>query len=398
MDFSVPEKMKVILEMIREFMEKEVYPLELHFATKNFIDIVPELNKRREMVRQMELWVPQMPKDVGGMGLSVLEHGLVTEELARSPLGHYVFNCQAPDAGNMEILYEYGTDEQKEKFLLPLVNGDIRSCFSMTEPELAGSDPTQMDSTAVRDGDDYVINAHKWYTTAAEGAAFSIVMAVTNPDAPPHERASMIIVPTDNPGFNLVRNISVMGHTGRDFASHGEVIFRNCRVPKENMLGEEGQGFRIAQSRLGPGRIHHCMRFVGICERSFDLMCRRAATRKASKGEFLMEKQIIQSWIAESRAQIDAARLMVLNAAWKIDNIGFKEARIDISLIKFFVAGVMQNVVDRALQVHGGLGMSDDTIISHFARQERAGRIFDGPDEVHKEVVSRRIMRQYLND
>ena len=253
-----------------------------------------------------------------------------------------------------------------------------------------------MDTTAARDGNDYVINGQKWYSSSADGSAFAIVMAVTNPEAAPHLRASMIIVPTDTPGFNLVRNISVMGHAGSDYFSHGEILYQSCRVPQENLLGPEGFGFVIAQERLGPGRIHHCMRWIGICHRVFGLMCTRAAHRIiSSDGKTLATQQIIQAWIAESAADIQAARLMTLHAAWKIENLGVKEAREDIALIKFFVAGVMQNVIDRALQVHGGLGMTDDTIISFFYRHERAARIYDGPDEVHKMSVARWILKGY---
>ncbi len=395
MDFQVSEKMQTTLAMIREFVQKELYPLERDMAYKSFGEMLPDLRKRRERVKQMGLWCPQLPKEHGGMGLSLLEHGLVSAELGKTPIGHFVFNCQAPDAGNMEVLIEYGTEAQKEKFLKPLVAGEIRSCFSMTEPERAGSNPTWMDTTARTDGDDYVINGQKWFTTAADGAAFAIVMAVTDPDAEPHKRASQIIVPTDTEGFNLVRNISIMGEKGDDWLSHGEIIYHNCRVPRENLLGEEGAGFIIAQQRLGPGRIHHCMRWIGICERSFEFLCRRAADRELAPGRYLGEKQAVQAWIAESRAEINAARLMVLQAAWKIDNEGVKSAREEISLIKFYVAGVLQKVLDRAIQAHGALGITDDTPLAWWYRHERGARIYDGADEVHKDVVARRILRNY---
>ena len=329
------------------------------------------------------------------MGLSVLEHGLLSEVLGRCPFGHYVFGCQAPDAGNLEILYSYGTKEQKERWLGPLSKGEIRSCFSMTEPDTAGSNPTQLACQAVADGDDYVINGHKWFTTGADGAAFAIVMAVTNPDAPRHGRASQIIVPTDTPGFELVRNIPIMGHAGSGWASHAEIKYNDCRVPKRNILGSEGAGFLIAQERLGPGRIHHCMRWVGICERVFDEMCKRAVTRKLDEGKTLAHKQIIQGWIAEARAEINAARLMVLDAAWRIDSVGFAEARVEISLIKFYVADVMMRLLDRAIQVHGALGVTSDTVISWYWVHERGSRIYDGPDEVHKVSAARRILRAY---
>jgi len=396
MDFEISDKMKAVTSMIDEFVDRELIPLEPEFLAKDFRDMLPALAEKRRIVRQMELWAPNHPREYGGMGLDLVEHGLVSACLGRTPLGHYTFNCQAPDAGNIEILHKYGTPEQKETYLRPLVEGRIRSCFSMTEVELPGSNPIMMDTTAVRDGGDYVINGQKWYSTAADGAAFSIVMAVTNPQAPPHLKASMIIVPTGTPGFNPVRNISVMGHAGSDYFSHAEILFQSCRVPAANLLGPEGHGFVIAQERLGPGRIHHCMRWIGVCERAFDLMCSRARKRAISPdGRTLATKQIIQSWIAESAAEIQAARLMTLNAAWRIEKQGAKAARVDISLIKFFVASVMMKVLDRALQVHGGLGMTDDTIIAFFYRHERAARIYDGADEVHKVNAARQILKGY---
>ncbi len=395
MDFSISDKMQTILGMMTEFVEKELIPLEPELLTKGYAGLLPVIAEKQHMVKQMELWAPNHPKEYGGMGLDLVEHGLVSEVLGGAPLGFLAFGCQAPDAGNIEILYKYGSDEQKEEFLKPLVDGKIRSCFSMTEVDQPGSNPVLLDTTAVKDGDEYVINGHKWFTSSADGARFAIVMAVTNPDESPYARASMIMVPTDTPGFNHVRNIPVMGHEGEDYFSHAEILYQNCRVPQKNLLGGEGQGFIIAQERLGPGRIHHCMRWIGICNRVFDLMCHRAMTRVISPGKTLAHKQIIQSWIAESAAEIRAARLLVLNTAWTIENLGVKEARQDISLIKFVVANTMQRVIDRALQVHGGLGMTDDTIISFFYRHERAARIYDGADEVHKVSVARRILKEY---
>ena len=387
--------MQAVIAMMTEFVDKELIPLEPEFLRKDFRELLPELAEKRRMVKRMELWAPNHPRDCGGMGLDLMEHAMVSEVLGRSPLGHYVFGCQAPDAGNIEILHKYGTEAQKEKYLLPLVAGEIRSCFSMTEVDLPGSNPVMMDTTAVKEGGDYVINGQKWYSTAADGAAFAIVMAVTNPGEAPHLRASMIIVPTDTPGFNLVRNISVMGHTGSDYFSHAEILYQSCRVPQANLLGPEGWGFVIAQERLGPGRIHHCMRWIGICQRALELMCRRAARRVISMdGKTLATRQIIQAWIAESAAEIQAARLMTLHAAWKIETLGVKAARDDISLIKFYVADVLQKVIDRALQVHGGLGMTDDTILAFFYRHERAARIYDGADEVHKMSVAKRILKR----
>jgi len=395
MDFSVSEKMQTILGMIDEFVDKELIPLEPEFLTTPSTSLLTLFEEKRKLVRQMELWAPNHPKEYGGMELNLMEHALVSESLGRSPLGHYIFGCQAPDAGNIEILHQFGSEAQKEKYLRPLVDGKIRSCFSMTEVELPGSNPVMMDTTAVKDGDDYVINGQKWYSSSADGSEFAIVMAVTNPEAGRYMQASMIIVPTDTPGFNLVRNIPVMGHAGEGYFSHAEILYQNCRVPQANLLGAEGHGFVIAQERLGPGRIHHCMRWIGICNRAFDLMVARARDRIIAPDRKLAGKQIIQSWIAECAADIQAARLMVLHAAWMMENVGKKEARKEISLIKFVVANVMQKVIDRALQVHGGLGMTDDTILAFYYRHERAARIYDGADEVHKISVAKRILKEY---
>jgi acyl-CoA dehydrogenase len=392
----ISEKLSTILKTIRQFVQENLVPLEKDFIVCPFRELVPRLKEKRKQVKKLGLWAPQLPAKVGGLGLSLTEFARVSEELGRTPIGHYVFNCQAPDAGNLEILMEYGTPEQQEKWMQPLVRGDIRSCFSMTEPEFAGSNPTWMQTTAVKDGNDYVLNGHKWFTSAADGATFAIVMAITNPDAAsPHQRASQIIVPTNTPGFKLVRNISMMGHAGEDYPSHSEIVYENCRVPQTNLLGEEGKGFAIAQQRLGPGRIHHCMRWIGICERAFDLMCQRAASRELSPGQSLGTRQIIQEWIAESRAEILASRLMVLHTAEKIDQESTRAARVEVSLIKFYVANVMQKVLDRAIQVHGALGLTDDSLLSHWYRHERGARIYDGPDEVHKTVVARMILKQH---
>jgi len=395
MDFSIPQQLQDTLKSVRKFLIDEVYPLERDLLARPFRELLPALAAKRDRVREMGLFAPQVPKDHGGAGLKFMEHALLSEELGRTPLGHFVFNCQAPDAGNMEILHEFGTPEQKEAWLKPLAAGKIRSCFSMTEPGYPGSNPVWMATTAVLDGDSYVINGRKWFTSSADGSKFAIAMVVTDPGADPHNRASQIIVPTDTPGFKILRNIPVMGHAGEDWPSHSEIIYEDVRVPRKNLLGRLGAGFEIAQARLGPGRIHHCMRWMGICERSFDLLCERAARRDLAPGDKLGTRQTIQNWIAESRAEINAARLMVLQAAWKIDREGAKAAREEISLIKFYAADVLMKVIDRALQAHGALGMTDDTILSYYYRHERAARIYDGPDEVHKSVVARRILRGY---
>jgi len=303
-----------------------------------------------------------------------------------------VFGCQAPDAGNAEILHLFGTDKQKERWLLPLVAGDIRSFFSMTEPEVPGSDPTTLRTRAVRDGDDYVIDGHKWFSSGAEGAAFGIVMAVTDPDADPHLRASQIIVPADAPGVDVVRAIPTMGHRGRNWTTHCEVRYTDVRVPAANLLGDEGAGFLIAQKRLGPGRIHHVMRWLGQMQRAFELMCTYSLEREAF-GEPLAHKQTVQNWIADSYAEIQACRLTTLDAAHKID--AGDEARVEISAIKFSAARVLQDVIDRAIQVHGARGLTDETPLAQMALHARAGRIYDGPDEVHRQVVARRILKAF---
>jgi alkylation response protein AidB-like acyl-CoA dehydrogenase len=396
-DFSLPASLAPTLERIRAIVKERVYPLERRFAETHgsFTAIEPELKDARSAVKKAGLWAPQLPKEVGGMGLTLMEHARVSEELGRSPLGHYVFGCQAPDAGNMELLLHFGTDEQKKKWLEPLAAGDIRSCFGMTEPDRPGSNPTWLATTARKDGSDYVIDGHKWFTTGADGAAFCIVMAVTNPEAPSHARASQIIVPMDTKGVRFIRNIPVMGHAGDGWVSHAELRFEGVRVPQSNRLGEEGSGFMLAQERLGPGRIHHAMRWVGICERAFELMCERAAKREVEPGKPLGTRQIIQEWIAEARAGIHASRLMILHAAWKMDKEGGYAAREEISLLKFFVADVLQKTVDRAVQTHGALGITDDTPLASFYRFERAARIYDGADEVHKATVAKRILRDY---
>ncbi len=396
MDFAVSDSMTEMLGKVDAFVEEDLFPLEATFLAQDFPQLWPALEEKRRRVKKMGYWAPNLPKNLGGMGLGLVDLGLLSEALGRSPLGHYVFGCQAPDAGNMEILHRYGTEEQKEAYLAPLATGRIRSCFSMTEVAMPGSNPVMLETIATRDGDDYVINGRKWYSTAADGAKVAVVMAVTNPDRDPHRRASMILVPTSTAGFRRVRNIAVMGETGEGYFSHSEIAYEDCRVPLSNLLGPEGQGFAIAQERLGPGRIHHCMRWLGICRRSFQLMCARSASRIISpEGAPLASKEIIQSWIAESAAEIRAARLLTLHTAWQIENLGWRKAREDISMIKFLVANTLQKVVDRALQTHGGLGMTDQTPLAFFYRHERAARIYDGPDEVHKLAVARRILRGY---
>ncbi len=395
MDFQTPPATAAILQRIREFLARHVLPQEAAILRRGFGKSHGDLQKLRAEVKAAGLWGPQLATSLGGLGLPLLDHGLVSEVLGYSPLGHYLFGCQAPDAGNIEILEKHGTDEQKALYLRPLAAGEIRSCFAMTEPDSAGSNPTLLTCAARREGAHYVIDGRKWFTSSAEGAAFSIVMAITDPAADRHSRATMIIVPTDTPGFRLVRNIPIFGHAGSGYDSHAEIAFERCKVPLSNRLGPEGMGFVIAQERLGPGRIHHCMRWLGICRRAFDMLCDRANRRLLAPDKRLADKQIVQAWIAECKAKIEAARLLTLNAAWTIDNHGFEAAREQVSLIKFYVAEVMGEVLDRSIQAHGALGITDDTVLSFFYTRERGARIYDGPDEVHKMVVARRILRAY---
>jgi len=387
---------KEIKNTIKEFVEKELFSLEPWILDSSWEEKLPKLNELRGKVKKMGLWLPQIPKEYGGLGLTLEQHGEISEILGASPYGFYVFNCQAPDAGNMEILIEFGTEEQKEKYLNPLLDGKIRSCFAMTEPNFAGSNPVNMGTLATKENGNYIINGHKWFTSSFDGAKFAIVMLISDPNNEnPYKKASQIIVPTDSEGVKFIRNISVMGHPGGGWESHAEIKFENVKVPLSNVLGGDGEGFSIAQKRLGPGRIHHCMRWIGMCERSFDLMCKRATSRELAHGQLLADKQTIQNWIAECRAEINAARLMIKDAAHKIDSQGVYKTRNEISIIKFYCANVLQKVVDYAIQVHGALGVTDDTILASYYRHERAARIYDGADEVHKSRVARQILKKY---
>ncbi len=387
------ERLKKILPQFRAFIEQELYPLEIALMQLPFQQVEEVLADKRVKAKTLGLWAPYLSVTEGGMGLSMLEFAQVSETMASTPFGHYVFNCQAPDIGNIELMHKHASPQLKKTYLEPLMKGEIRSCFSMTEPEHAGSNPVNMGTTAIREGDEYVINGHKWFTTAADGASFAIVMAVTDPDASVYERASMLLVPTDTQGFQLVRNISIMGEAGGGYLSHAEIEYVNCRVPASNIIGVAGAGFALAQERLGPGRIHHCMRWIGICERAFDLMCKRALERDMGDGQKLADKQVIQHWIAESRAEINAARFMVLHAAYKMDKEGARAAKNEISTIKFFVADVLMKVLDRSIQTHGAMGITDDTVLSFWYRHERGARIYDGPDEVHKSSLAKSILK-----
>ncbi len=392
---TTPDDLAPRLAALRRLIADAVVPLEREMLRAGFPAVEPRLRELRAEAREIGLFAPHMPRGWGGAGLDLEDLALVGETLGWSFLGHYLCNCQAPDAGNMELLLQHGSAEQQARWLAPLAAGEIRSCFGMTEPGRAGSNPTWLETSARRLGDHYILDGRKWFTSGAEGAAFCIVMAVTDPQAAPHHRASLLVVPTEAPGFELVRNLPVMGESGAGWASHGEVRFDAVEVPASHRIGAEGAGFALAQERLGPGRIHHCMRWIGICERSFDLMCRRAVSREIAHGEMLASRQLVQAWVAESRAEIDAARLLVLRTARRIRREGAAAARDDISLIKFHVAGVLQRVLDRAIQTWGAAGLLDDTPLAFWWRHERGARIYDGPDEVHKTAVARRILAAY---
>jgi len=386
------------LDKISQLVDDDILPLEHDFLMNGFGHVLPQLNECRKKVKDQGLWTPYLSYQYGGMGLTLVEFAAVSELLGKTPLGHYCFNSQAPDIGNIELLKDHASDHLKSEFLDPLISGEIRSCFGMTEPQRPGSNPTWMDTRAVKDGNDYVINGNKWFTSAADGASICVVMAVTDPETKnKYERASMFVVPVDNPGFEVVRKIPVMGDVGEGYMSHGEIRLRDCRISASNIIGKEGEGFILAQERLGPGRIHHCMRWIGICERAVALMCARASSRELSPNKFLSEKQTIQNWISESAAKIYGARLMVLDCAKKIEAHQTKGARKEISMIKFHVADILMNVLDKAIQAHGALGMTDHTPLSFWYRHERGSRIYDGADEVHKSLVAKSILKEYLD-
>ena len=375
----------------RAFMEAHVYPNEMAlYAEDAAADAL--IAQLRERARAEGLWAPHIGPEAGGTGRGFLAYAYLNEEIGRCFWAQLIFGCQAPDAGNSEILEMFGTPQQRSDFLEPLVRGDVRSYFAMTERAVSGSDPTGLETRAVLDGDAWVIDGDKWFQTGADGAAFGIVMAVTDPDGAPHRHISQIIVPADTPGVEVVRPVPVLGHTGHGWNTHCEVRFRGARVPAANLLGERGDGFRIAQKRLGPGRIHHVMRWLGQMQRAFDLMCTYALEREAF-GSRLADKQTIQNWIADSAAEIQGCRLMTLHAAGLIDT--GEEARVEISALKFSAAKVLHDVIDRAVQTHGALGISGDSPLSQMYLAARFARIYDGPDEVHRMVVARRILKSY---
>ena len=382
------------LAALRELLDQDVLALEPTFFAHGFSAVAGDLDRVRPKVRALGLWTPHL-KD-GPAALSLVEHAHVSEILGRSPLGHYVANCQAPDAGNMELLLAAGSAEQRQRWFVPLAAGEIRSCFAMTEPDRPGSNPTWIDTRAEPTADGWTLTGRKWFASSADGAAFAIVMATTDPEAPPHRRASLFIVPTDSSGYRLVGNLATMGDAGDGWASHGEIELDSCRLPADALLGARGAGFRLAQRRLGPGRIHHAMRWIGIAERSFDLLCERAIAREIAPGAPLGAEPVVLGWIAEARARIDAARGLVLSAAVLVERDGdggaSKEARIAVALVKFHTVEAMELVVDRALQAHGALGMTDRTPLAWFYRHERAARIYDGADEVHRAAAGRMLL------
>ena len=398
-DFSTEPEFAEKLDWMRAFVREEIWPLETVVGELD----QPELDRiyapLQAQVKEYGLWAAHLGPELGGQGFGQLKLGLMHEILGTSPFAPNAFGCQAPDSGNSEILALAGTPEQKDRFLYPLLAGDLKSAFSMTEPHTAGSDPTQLQTQAVPDGDAYVINGRKWFSSNGSIADFLIVMAVTDPKARSHQRATMFIVPADTPGVNILRDVSTMEHPREEFGKlggHAEIVYDEVRIPAANRLGAEGEGFLISQQRLYPGRIHHCMRWLGVAGRAFDMLCERATYRFAH-GKVLGEHQTVQNWIADSAAEMQAARLMTLHAAWVMDTQGTAAARQPISMIKFYGAGVLADVIDRALQAHGALGYSTDLPLEAMYRYARAWRLYDGPDEVHRQSVARQILRGYTS-
>lgn len=398
-DFSTDSEFEEKLTWMRRFLHDEILPLEtLELDEAAFDELTAPL---RAEVKRQGLWAAHLPPELGGGGFGQVKLALMHEILGQSVFAPTIFGNQAPDSGNAELIALAGNEEQKALWMEPLLAGEVRSGFSMTEPDTAGSDPTLLRTRAVRDGADWVISGHKWYTSNGSVADFLIAMVITNPDVAARDGASMIIVPTDAPGLEIVRDIptmedpiAVQGSFRAGGFGHAEIRFNDVRVPGENLLGGEGEGFVLAQKRLGPGRIHHCMRWLGQSQRAFDMMCERALSRY-SHGSLLSDKQTVQNWIADSAAEMHAARLMTLHAAWKIDAEGARASRTEIAMIKYYGAAVLYNVIDRALQIHGGLGYSTDLPLESMYRFARAARIYDGPDEVHRSSVARRILRDY---
>ncbi|MFA5785923.1 MAG: acyl-CoA dehydrogenase family protein [Actinomycetota bacterium] len=400
MEFAYSAKVEELRARLLEFMDSHIYPAERTYfdqitASGDPHSYPPIMEELKAEARKRGLWNLFLPNPKWGAGLTNLEYAPLAEITGRCLIASEALNCSAPDTGNMEILAEFGTPEQQQRWLTPLLNGEIRSCFAMTEPDVASSDATNIHSRIERDGDHYVINGRKWWSSggASDRAKVSIFMGVTNPDADFYHRQSMILVPMDAPGVKLVRNLPVFGF--ESMGNDAEYDYQDVRVPVSNLLGEEGSGFAIAQERLGPGRIHHCMRCVGMAERAFDLMCQRAISRVAF-GKELARQGVIQDWIAEARMMIEQVRLLVLKTAWLMDTVGNKGARIEISAIKVAAPRLATTVIDRAIQVFGGAGVCNDVPLAAMYAAARTLHIADGPDEVHKMVIARRELRRYL--
>jgi acyl-CoA dehydrogenase len=399
----IPEfsaRSKELHKRIIEFMNEHIYPVEALYQrqvdeSSDRWTAPPIMNELKKKAKAAGLWNLFLPKEEYPDGLSNLDYAPLCELMGRSPIAAEAFNCSAPDTGNMETIARYGTAEQKKKWLQPLLDGEIRSCFAMTEPAVASSDATNIRSEIRRDGDHYVINGHKWWTSGAmdKRCKIAIFMGLTNPDAAPHKRQSMILVPMDTPGIKMIRPLNVFGY---DDAPHGhaEVVFENVRVPASNILLGEGRGFEIAQGRLGPGRIHHCMRQIGVAERALETLCQRAMTRVAF-GKTIADQGVTRHWIGESRMEIDQARLLTLYAARKMDEVGNKAARAEIAMIKVVAPNVAQKVIDRAIQVCGGGGVSQEFHLAKAYAHARTIRLADGPDEVHREAVAKIELKKY---
>ena len=399
-DFSTDPDFQEQLDWMAQFVREQIWPLESIWRELGLGGLTRAMEPLREQVKERGLWATHLPPELGGQGMGQVRLGLMHEILGSCPIAPLAFGNAAPDSGNSELIALAGSDEQKERWLYPLLAGDLRSAFSMTEPDTPGSDPTQLRTRAVRDPGhpgDWVIEGRKWFSSNGSIADFLIVMAVTNPDARPAQRASMFIVPVDTPGVEILRDVPTMEHPWEHYGGYGghaEIAYESVRVPGEALLGAEGTGFVLAQHRLVPGRIHHCMRWLGVAKRAFEMMCERATYRE-SHGSLLADKQTVQNWIADSAAEMQAARLMTLHAAWVMDTQGASAARTDVALIKFYGARVLHDVIDRALQLHGSLGYSTDLPLEQMYRFARAARIYDGPDEVHRQSVARQILRGF---
>lgn len=394
MNFDYSEKVRKLRTQLEGFMDEKIYPNEKTFeeqlaSAESRWMVPPIMEELKAAARDAGLWNLFLPDSEYGAGLTNLEYAPLCEVMGRSPIAPEVFNCNAPDTGNMEVLVRYGSEPQRERWLRPLLEGEIRSCFAMTEPDVASSDATNIQASIERDGDHYLVNGRKWWITGAGDprCAVAIVMGKTDFDAPRHEQQSMILVPMDTPGVEVRRTLNVFGY---DDAPHGhaEITFEDVRVPAENIIWDEGKGFAIAQGRLGPGRIHHCMRLIGVAERALELMCARVKEREAF-GKPLAEQGVILEWIADSRIEIDQARFLTLNAAHMMDTVGNKEARSEIAQIKVVAPNVALKVLDRAIQAHGGGGVSDDFPLAAFWAVSRTLRLADGPDEVHRATVAK---------